>query len=411
LFPAAASALPAFYSFDGEKGAAGLLMPDSPVFSSPSEAKPSKEITFMVYKNAKNDLEEFGFKDMNEMEAAGSDENVNIVAEFGKLRSSGAGGWSGARRYYIEKDADPVKITSPVIWEQSAVDMGDWGHLADFITWAKANYPAKRYVLVIWNHGNGWKKSAGRAISFDDETDNHISTPQLSKVFERSGPVALLAFDACLMQTAEVAYEVRKYAEVIAASEDTEPGEGYPYDRILNRIKSSPTVKTEEIGKILVEEFQKSNEELNMNTTHSAIRTAALEKLLQSLGVWSRLALAEPDQVPLKYAANKAQAFYEYDQKDLYDFMSIVSGLGVSQALKLRSAGIAELLAKEVVIANGISGYQHLKARGLALYLPMGYSYNDDYNVLAWAKDGFWDEFIGREAGPAGKKQAFTEAK
>ncbi len=60
---------------------------------------------------------------------------------------------TGCKRYYIKKDKDPNKITSPVIAETPKCDMGSWEYLSDFANWVKKNYPAKRYVLIVWNHG------------------------------------------------------------------------------------------------------------------------------------------------------------------------------------------------------------------------------------------------------------------
>ena len=37
------------------------------------------------------------------------------------------------------------------------VNMGDGKALGDFITWGIQQYPAKRYMLVIWDHGQGWR--------------------------------------------------------------------------------------------------------------------------------------------------------------------------------------------------------------------------------------------------------------
>ena len=35
--------------------------------------------------------------------------------------------------------------------------MGDPEQLSDFIRWTAKNYPAKKYALVLWDHGGGAK--------------------------------------------------------------------------------------------------------------------------------------------------------------------------------------------------------------------------------------------------------------
>ncbi|MGD9643741.1 MAG: clostripain-related cysteine peptidase [Elusimicrobiales bacterium] len=364
--------------------------------AAPAFCASPRALTFMVYKNAKNDLWEFAEKDMAELRATGSDAAVNVVTEVGRMKDGGD--WSGVRRYYVESAPADAPDSSGLVWEAPFADMGDWRHLADFIKWAKANYPARRYALVVWNHGNGWKKGlpgrpSDRAISFDDETGSHITTPQLAAALRESGPVDVLAFDACLMQTVEVAYEVKDYAAVVVGSEETEPGEGYPYDMVVNALKNSPAASPEEIGAVIVREYQKANAAAYMNTTQSALRTAALPDLLELLVEWTaEAARAEP--MALKYAASRAQAFYDFDQKDLYDYMRGVSGLDVSEELRVRSCRIMSHLKDAVIVSNGITGYQHSDARGLAIYLPQRYAYSADYGALAWSRNGHWDEFI-----------------
>ena len=61
------------------------------------------------------------------------------------------------------------------------------------------------------------------------------------------GKVDVLAFDACLMQMAEVAYEVKDLADYVVGSEETEPGPGYPYDPFLAGLLGHASLKTTEI--------------------------------------------------------------------------------------------------------------------------------------------------------------------
>jgi hypothetical protein len=49
-------------------------------------------------------------------------------------------------------------------------------------------------------------------------------------------------------------------------------------------------------------------------------------------------------------------------------------------------------LYNRVIIDNGATGAKSEKAYGLAAYLPT-YSYEADYDELAWAKEGKWDDF------------------
>ncbi|MEA3306616.1 MAG: clostripain-related cysteine peptidase [Elusimicrobiota bacterium] len=386
--------------FDMEKIFGNKIIKDTAARQAANPVADKKDLTVMVFKNAKNDLEEFSHLDMNEMEKVGSTDKMNIIVEYGRLKNPSApNDWHGVRRYFVTKDTDEEVINSKVLWAKEKADMGSWKELADFVIWSKAHYPAEKYLLIVWNHGNGWKKSVKRnfvqkGISFDDETGNHISTPELRKAFVKAGYVDVVAFDACLMQTAEVAYEIRDFTEVVTASEDTEPGDGYPYDRVFEGFENEKNLNSEKMGEIIVKAFQKRNSEFYMDTTQSAIRVATLERLLKLLNEWTVIALASGEGNVIKRAFLSAQGFYEIDQKDIYDFLKVTEKYSSNEKFKNKSEEIMKYLIDEVVIANGITGYRHVRAKGLAIYAPLKYVYNDEYEDLLWARDGVWDEFL-----------------
>ena len=98
-----------------------------------------KEWTVLFYFNGKSELETYAIKNFKELETIGSSDNVNFVAELGRMRKQQAddysnGDWTGIRRYYIEKKPGRL-IGSPALETTTKVDMGDWRHLRDFINW------------------------------------------------------------------------------------------------------------------------------------------------------------------------------------------------------------------------------------------------------------------------------------
>ena len=116
--------------------------------------------TFMVYLDADNDLEKFGIADFNEMETVGSTSDVQIVVQMDRIPGYDAtnGDWTDTRRFRVIKDNDTKTISSPVLQNLGEVNMGDPQSLVDFVNWAKTNYPADHYCLVLWDHGGGWRK-------------------------------------------------------------------------------------------------------------------------------------------------------------------------------------------------------------------------------------------------------------
>ncbi|MFH1619826.1 MAG: clostripain-related cysteine peptidase [bacterium] len=358
----------------------------------------SKKITVLVYVNAKNNLESAGLKDLNEMEIVGSDDNMNVVVELGRIKgySTADGDWTGSRRYLIQKDADMNTITSPVVQEIAKADMGDYKHLVEFTKWGQTNYPAERYMLIVWNHGSGWKKTredfSVRGISYDDETGNHITTAQLGKAMAEIGKIDVYSSDACLMQMVEVGYEIKDFADVLVQSEETEPGDGYDYTGLLARIAAKPDASAEEVGKFAVDAYIEFYAKKNMPVAQSAVKGSALAGLNNLLGEWTEMVMAANETALIKSVKTSAQAFYYRDNKDLYHIVQLNTKGTTVPELAQKGKELMEFMDSQLFVANGVFGSKYANAHGIAIYAP-NYSVSSAYDQLTWSKESKWDEF------------------
>ncbi|OGR69420.1 MAG: hypothetical protein A2081_00505 [Elusimicrobia bacterium GWC2_61_19] len=402
-----------------------------------------KEWTIMVFMNGKNDLAPYVIEDMNEMEKYGPTGNINIVAQAARMaeeqnphypppsngpydgypygpvvphpgwpnpawdmppmlaKTAAAGdastNWIGVRRYLVTADGDNAALSSTMLADLGAVDMGDYKQLAEFGKWAKQNYPAKRYMLIVWNHGDGWKNKAfGRpvlkGISYDDETGHGISTVDLGRAVREMGGVDIYASDACLMQMAEVAYELKDAARITVGSEENEPGDGWAYDYFLARVHSNKGNLTPDVmAAAAVQGYKAFYGEKGANATQSAVHTAGLNTFRTLLDQWAGLAMKE-DKVMVNAALADATAFGGAESRDLIHFLRNVHGKTKSDALKAKTAEVMDHLYKKVIFDNGATGDKFKNAYGLAVYLPT-YRYEADYDELAWAGEGRWDDF------------------
>ena len=115
--------------------------------------------TVLVYLDADNNLELPGLRDLNEMEAAGRADGVNVLVQIDRAldESDADGDWSETRRYLVTADKDPDQVISEQVASLNEVNMGDPQVLADFLAWGINNYPANHYALILWDHGAGWK--------------------------------------------------------------------------------------------------------------------------------------------------------------------------------------------------------------------------------------------------------------
>ena len=398
------------YAFDGaisfdQKGDLSQVIeqlkaanPGADIIPAAGDVKAAKKWTIMVFVNAKNNLESFGLGDVNEMEMVGSDANVNIVAELGRITGYSAddGDWKGSRRYLITKDNDAAKITSPILMEIPKSDMGSWKYMVEFTKWAMEKYPAQHYVLVVWNHGSGWNKDLSfeseKGISYDDETGNHITTPQMRLAMEQIGKIDIFAMDACLMQMAEVGYEIKDHADYVVASEETEPGDGYTYNTWLAPLAAKPDMAAGELSKAMVNSYTDHYQTISQGATQSSIKTASFGRLTVLLDAWTGEVMAANDLVNVKNARTKAQAFYYSSNKDLYHFVKLVSDATAAPAVAQKGKELMDFLKTDLIYHNRATGAKYANAFGFAIYIPS--SYTASYDSLLWAADSKWDDFI-----------------
>jgi len=355
--------------------------------------------TLMVFMNGKNNLEPYAFKNFYQMERVGSSDKLNIVVEFGRMakHSSNDGGWKGCRRYLVQKADDSNAISSPAVETYPQCDMGDYNRAIDFGKWAMQKYPARHYMYIIWNHGSGWTRAGKpeviKAISSDDETRHRINTPQMGDILKALGHIDVYGSDACLMQMAEVAYQIKDYTSFIVGSEENEAGDGYTYDKFLNAALASG-MSPEDVAKAAVETY---TEHYGSGATQSYVRSAALKGLPGKLDAFADAVMLGGDKAAVQKARADAQHFaveYNYrDNADLGHFVSLViNSPGCREDVKAAGGALLDYLNREVVGLSRVTD-DYSNATGLAIYLP-AQGYNMTYDELAFAKSGKWPQFV-----------------
>lgn len=356
----------------------------------PASANPQKDWTFMVFLNADNNLDPFGVSDVEEMARVGSSDFLNIVVEID--RENGP-----AQIQYIEKN----KIN--VVKDMGEVDMGDYNHMVDFVKFCHEKYPAKNYALIVWNHGSGWKDAHGamlKGISYDDSSNNHMTTEQLGLAVKEIRQVLgkkldVFSMDACLMQMVEVAYAVRNDCDFVVASEEVEPGEGYPYDGILAKLEAG--MGAADFVKPWVKAYADSYNGGSQGTsaaTQSAIKCSELDNLRDAVDGFCKAVIAGNYSAQFKTALTSVQKFYYRTNIDLQHLAELLKNKIDDEGFKTANTKLLAALGK-AIYTNGTCGATMRNAKGLAVYFPVSnYSFDKAYLDLAWAHDSMWDEMV-----------------
>jgi hypothetical protein len=402
----------------------------------------SAKWTFMVYVAGYNNLSSFATKDLAEMRKVGSSGTAK-VAVFIKRAEQQA-----AHRIIVGKDGknEERENLGP------DVDSGSPQTLLDFIRWAKRKAPAERYALTIWNHGSGWDpqdfdelysqvRSAGvtprelartggqigrslfrpalevaltkpdrgsRAIASDDGTGHSLDTLELGKVLvkahkELGRPLDLLGMDACLMSCLEVAYECADDVRAVVSSEELEPGDGWPYDKILADLRSNPGMDGASLGRVVVKRYIESykNRSDQWPVTMCAVHSAELEPFADTLDAFTmslRRAIKDDDVDATRLLrAHTRSARFDGDLTDLKTLCENVRSQPFESAVKNAAKKVLDALKPggAFVVANATLGPKVESCGGVTAYLPApSDEISPFYKDLRFAQRHDWDEFL-----------------
>lgn len=377
-------------------------------------AIPMRDWTVIYYLDADNNLEPDMLNDVNEMEMIGSTDNVNLVALLDRNPGydNRDGNWSNSKLLYIMRDSSPDKIESKVVTDLKEEDMANPETLAKFIAYAMSNFPAQHYALVLGDHGGSWFNS------LNDETNNQGGLKlkdldaALGTVMKSGGTkFDLMVFDMCLMSQLEVMDTISQYANYAVASEELEPGAGYPNHRVLYALTKNPKIPARDLAQVLVDEWSKSYAQVGDDTvTSAAIDLSKIPAVVDAVDQMAQALSQSPESlVPVIGTARvQAQHFPGNEEGELnsYDIGSFASSL----AAQPEAASLKPVLDKVVAAVNGAvikhaEAAAHQGATGLTIYFPFDKNVAPDYQTVKLTRT-HWDEFISGKGGQAAAQES-----
>ena len=366
-----------------------------------------KQWTFMVYLAADNNLEPYAIDDFLEMATIGSTSDVNIVVQLDRNPGYDTRyeNWSSTKRFYITRGMTPTAAEAKS--DLGEVNMGAQGSLESFTSWAKTNYPANKYALILWNHGGGFQPQEERfsikGVAWDDTDGNdYLSNIELSNglsTFTNNGAskVELVGFDACLMAMLEVDQHLKDYANTRVSSEETEPGEGWPYNTILSDLTQNPTWSGVFLANAIANRYYASYG--NSQTQAAAQYGSNYSTMLTSFDTFIqalRSNLSSQRSI-IGLARTASQDFDVTDYIDLYDFAYQVYTR--SSNSDVRSAANNLISSISNYVTNNKAGSSWPRAHGLSIFFPATQSswgtWASTYQSNQWlARDTYWNEFL-----------------
>lgn len=244
-----------------------------------------KEWAVLVYMAADNNLFPFALWDLFEMEAAyktkdraGSTLKADLIVQV-----DGTGD-ADLRRLHVHSGPVPFAEKKKADFEDGSLDDvkspviarldekkndSEKQRLEDFLLWALEAYPAKRHLVIVWGHGQGWRSfpidekaktrllertelpkfppskpdSRFGGIAFRESAGTWLDIPALAEVLDTfravaGKPVDVYASDACLMQMLEVSYQLSPHARFLVGSTQVQSFLGLPYRRLMYELNT-----------------------------------------------------------------------------------------------------------------------------------------------------------------------------
>ena len=357
-----------------------------PALAPSAFAETGSQVTVMVYCDA-SDLETddgSATADINEMLYADVGAHVNII-----LCTGGAKEWHNSvidpetNQYYSIENGQLVFLK-----DAGRKDMTDAATLREFISFCAENYPARRNILILWDHGGGSLYGFGCDERFDP--DRMMPLDELGDALDEAGVYFdIIGFDACLMATAETCASIAASADYLIASEETEPGTGWYYTGWLSRLSTEPDIDSKALGRVIIDDFMKSAlavDPTDILTLSMIDLERFQDRALPMLWAFSGDTAALIDDgsfatVSRARSGARSYGYNDYDQVDLVDFASRV---GTDAA-----AALIEAVSDSVVYNRATRNMEG--SSGMAIYFP--YEWLNDLDDMLETYDGLeWDE-------------------
>ena len=296
-------------------------------------------------------------------------------------------------------------------------------NLTDFIVWTRDNYPADRYMLVLWDHGGGFASGYG-SDDLNDREDEEMTMSAseiIGAVREADTKFDVIGFDACLMQNVEFAYAFEPYADYYLASEESEPGTGWFYTAGFGKLAEDPTLDTAEFGKSMITSYDQSNRATNNGEpqhdfTLSLVDLTLIKPVYEQLTDIYKMASHEMTENRIVFsvmsaARSRAYEFGDDEQVDLVSFlMNLKNADYEEQVLTDEEIDRIAQTAKACVVYRNSDAAEG--TNGISIDFPYDdlYIYSEEHKQLKAVKytteQDFFDRFCSIMASQQKKKHA-----
>ena len=277
--------------------------------------------------------------------------------------------------------------------------------ISSFVTWCVGDrkndrgHRAHNYALIFSGHGDGF---LGGKFLPDDHPGSYLTGYALRKELTKvrgilKGKLKIIGFDSCVMNSAETAYEMEPFAEILIGSQGYFPNTGWDYGRIATSMskkykRAKARIEPGEMADIVAGSLIESNYRYalyagrSMDVSWSALsKINSVAKSVYKLAKELTVALDNEStkgkcEIAILNAHWKCQTYYFDQCIDLADFCSILSKYCDNDLREIAGSCNKVIAAVEACVRRTLYlGPEFQYARGLSLFFPWSY---DTYRMF-----------------------------
>ena len=222
--------------------------------------KPLHDRTVLIYMAAENSLASFSYQDIDEIKRALGDipNNSRLIIYLDN---------TDLPRIVTFEQTEEDVATKTLHQYAEELNSGDAETLRLVMEWTAKNYPAESYGLVMWSHGDAWiptETPMQRSICIDNGNNTYSDKGSKMDIDDMAGALQgfprldFIMFDACFMQSVEVAHTLRTTTRYMVASPAEIPGPGAPYHTLVAPLFGQP-LDMEALIEAYYQEYREDN--------------------------------------------------------------------------------------------------------------------------------------------------------
>jgi len=350
----------------------------------------ARQWTVVLYFCGDNNLEDALLRDLDTVEQALPASGVEVIALMDRAKgfTDIDGDWTGAKVLRLRPDTTKDVLRSEVLVDAGELNLGDPKVLEGFVGAALKTFPAKRYALILSNHGAGWPDNCNdNDAPGAPEGADELILPEMRGALAgalRTAGVAqfdLIGFDMCLMGQLEVAAACKDLAQYTVACEALGPNDGFPFEAFIADFARAES-DGRAMARRIVEEFGKYYEaDGDPTATLSALDCSKVDAVIAALGAFaSKLESSASRDWPMITRgiffseAYKGRTDYRRGEHAIcsFDLADIAHRCKANMKDFAAEAEYQALIrAIDDAVVASYAGRMHHLSRGISIYAPV----------------------------------------